>query len=114
MKEREIRLEEVAGLLCAPGADFVFGKYITIGTQTTMIFQRAIEDGYRAGIQAHAKRFLESDDGEIKALTDKEFTALIDQLIPQRLTPTDADMWKAYFIVGWTCVTLGIVPLGEQ
>ena len=113
MEEKELKIEEVAGLLHAPGADFVFGKYITIGTRKEMIFERAIEDGYRAGIQAHTKRFLDSEDGEIEALTDKQFTLLIDQLVPQHLTPTNADIWRAYFIIGWTCVTLGIANLDK-
>jgi hypothetical protein len=111
MKDGEINIEDVAGLLYAPGADFVFGKYVMIGTRKELIFQRAIEDGYRAGVQAHTKRFLGSEDGEIVALTDKELTALIDQLVPQHLTPTDTDIWRAHFIIGWTCVGLCLVPL---
>jgi hypothetical protein len=114
MKDGEIEIEEIAGLLHAPGADFVFGKYITIGTHTEMIFQRAVEDGYKAGVQAHTKRFLTSEEIELVLLTDKEFTELIDTLVPQHLTPTDADIWRAHFIVGWTCVGLRIVPLDEQ
>jgi hypothetical protein len=114
MSDGEMEIEEVAGLFYAPGADFVFGKYVKIGIRTEMIFQRAIEDGYYAGIQAHTDHFLQMDDGEMKALTDKEFTALIDTRIPHHLAPIDADMWRAYFIIGWTCVTLCIVPLDEN
>lgn len=110
MQDDELKLESVAGLLHAPGADYVFGKYITIGTRKELIFERAIEDGYRAGVQAHSRHFL-GDEGEIEVLDDTQFTALMDRLMPRDLSPRDTSTWRAHFIVGWTCVALCLVPL---
>jgi hypothetical protein len=99
------------GLLHRPGADYVFGKLVKIGSRDTLIFERATEDGYRAGIQAHADHL--ENQGEIEILTDYQFTRLINQRIPRTLASAAARIWRANFIVGWTCVALLLVPPEE-
>lgn len=113
MHDKERRIEDIAGLTYMPDADYMFGKYITMGTKRDLIFDRAIEEGYRAGIRAHTAYFLTSPEAELRALSDKDFTTMIDPLVPQHLSPDDAETWRAYFIVGWTCITLRLVALDE-
>ncbi len=103
--------ENIAGVEYLPGTDLPFGKKLRIGKQETTIYERAIEEGYRAGIRAHARHYEQTN--EIEVLTDHRFTELIDQEIPRNLDADNTALWRSYFIVGWTCVSLFLVPLEE-
>ncbi len=100
---------QIEGLVYMPNCDLPFGKTMRMGTQDVTIYERVIEHGYRAGIQAHGAHL--ETQGELEALTDTQFTALLDTCVPSGLSPKNKELWRAYFIVGWTCVHLCLVPL---
>ena len=92
-------------VLCSPTLDLPFGKTIRLGPMKTLIFERAIEDGYNAGIQAHRERFEAGHDETV--LTDHEMTACIECRIPRNLSPRNEAIWRAYFIVGYVSAETG-------
>lgn len=107
-------LEMIGDLLYAPGSDIPFGKAICIGLKECLIYDSAIEKGYEMGIAAHLM-FL--DDHQMTApimLDDRQFTMMIKGSIPQGLSAYEKGLWSSFFIVGWTCVYLGIIVAGEE
>ncbi len=101
-------LEMVGDLVYSPGTDLPFGKRIRIGLSDQTIYESVIEKGYQMGIRAH-RIFLEDKVSSIPvALDDKQFTMVIKHLLPKELSPFEQGLWRSFFIVGWTCVYLGI------
>lgn len=105
------RLEELGGLIYSPQTEYPFGKLIRLGGVSTLIFEKAIEDGYQAGLSAAAAHA--EQGGEVEVLTDRQFTALINQSLPSGLSARNQGIWRAYFIVGWTCFHLGLAELAS-
>lgn len=103
--------EQIADLEYYPDCDLPFGKVIMMA-MPTVIYQRALEAGYQAGIQAHRDHLKQTGDTE--ALTDRDFTTIIDRYLPEGLTPDNETLWRSYFIVGWTCITLEIAPFTQE
>ena len=102
-------LEMIGDLVYSPGTDIPFGKRIRIGLSEQTIYESAVEKGYHMGIRAHLA-FLEDHESTTPvALDDKQFTMIIEHLLPQDLNPFDQGLWRSYFIVGWTCVYLELV-----
>ena len=102
-------LEMIGDLVYSPGTDLPFGKRIRIGLSEQTIYESAVEKGYQMGIRAHLA-FLEDHESTTPvALDDKQFTMIIEHLLPQDLSQFDQGLWRSYFIVGWTCVYLELV-----
>jgi hypothetical protein len=101
-------MESIAGFLYSPTTDIPFGKHIRLGQKDQLIFQSSVERGYQTGVIAHLK-FLEANgfDDPIM-LDDKQFTMVIEHMLPEELSLYDRGLWRSHFIVGWTSVYLGI------
>lgn len=101
-------MESIAGLLYSPTTDIPFGKHIRLGQKDQLVFQSSVERGYQAGILAHLK-FLENNEfDEPIMLDDKQFTMVIEHVVPEELSIYDRGLWRSHFIVGWTSVYLGV------
>lgn len=107
-------LERIGDLIFSPGTDLPFGKQIRIGLSEQTIYESVVEKGYRTGIRAHLAFLADHESTTPVALDDKQFTMIIKHLLPQDLTPFDQGLWRSYFIVGWTCVYLGLVNDDEE
>ena len=108
--EHEPALETIAGLTVSPETDIPFGKQFQMGHYEYTIYDRAVEQGYQAGI-AHHRSFMQDlgDDGPPAMLDDAQFTFVLDAFTPKELSAHDSAMWRAYFIAGWCAVYLGLV-----
>ncbi len=101
-------LEVIGDLVYSPHTDIPFGKRIRIGLSEETIYESSVEHGYRTGIRAH-RRFLADHQATAPVvLDDKQFTMIIKHLLPKGLNASDQGLWRSYFIIGWTCVYLGI------
>jgi hypothetical protein len=101
-------LEMIGDLVVSPGTDLPFGKQVRIGLTEQTIYESVVEKGYVTGIRAH-QAFLKDHDSQTPvALDDKQFSMIIKHLLPENLTPFDQKLWRSFFIVGWTCVYLGV------
>jgi hypothetical protein len=78
------------------------------------IYESAVENGYRTGIRAHQLFIVDHQQTEPVVLDDKQFTMLIKHLLPSGLKPAEQGLWRSYFIIGWTCVYLGIAADDEE
>jgi len=108
-------LEMIGDLVYSPGTDIPFGKRIRIGLKECTIYESAIEEGYRTGICAHRMFLKDHDSSTPVVLDDTQFTMIIKDILPQDLSSFEQGLWRSYFIVGWTCVYLGIAPeVGEE
>ncbi|MBE3560127.1 MAG: hypothetical protein IMW89_13020 [Ktedonobacteraceae bacterium] len=107
-------LERIGDLTYAPETDLPFGKRIRIGLQDCLIYQSAIEQGYRTGIRAHLQFLADHQLSDPVVLDDQQFTILIEHFLPQNLSPVDQGLWRSYFILGWTCISLGILTEEEE
>jgi hypothetical protein len=101
-------LEKIGDLVFSPGTDLPFGKRIRIGLSEQMIYESAVEKGYRTGIRAHLAFLADHENMTPIPLDDKQFTMVIKHLLPSDLSPFDQGLWRSYFIVGWMCVYLGL------
>jgi hypothetical protein len=81
-----------------------------IGLTERTIYESAIEKGYIIGVRAHQTFLKDHQTTTPIMLDDRQFTMIIRHLLPQELSPFDQGLWRSYFIVGWTCVYLGIEP----
>jgi hypothetical protein len=100
-----VRLEMVGDLLIAPQSDIPFGKTIRLGTMKALIYERVIENGYLAGIQAYKKHVETVQDYVV--LTDHELTEMIDRLLPSGLSDRDVEVWRAHFVIGYVSAYTG-------
>lgn len=103
-------LEMIGDLVISPGTDIPFGKKMRFGLTERTIYETAVEDGYHMGIRAHQAFLCDHAVQEPVALDDKQFSMIIKRLLPLELTTFDQGLWRAYFIVGWTSVYLGVEP----
>ncbi len=102
-------LQTIGDLTYSSGTDIPFGKQLHLGITKTLIYESAIEKGYRAGIQAHRTFLKDHDTCSPVMLDDHQFTLVIESFQPHDLTPFNEGLWRMHFIVGWTCLYLGIV-----
>lgn len=107
-------MESIAGFTYSPKTDIPFGKHIRIGVQDSLIYQSIIEEGYRTGINAHLQFMEDHQITDPVILDDKQFSMVIEQLKPAELSQYDEGLWRSYFIVGWTCVSLGIIDEEDE
>ncbi|HEX4204813.1 MAG TPA: hypothetical protein VHZ51_11590 [Ktedonobacteraceae bacterium] len=107
-------METLAGFTYSPKTDIPFGKQVRIGVQDSVIYQSVIEEAYHIGIEAHLQFMEDHDLTEPVVLDDKQFSMVIERLMPQELSSYDEGLWRSYFIVGWTCVSLGLVETQEE
>src|SRR5579883_1695769 len=107
-------LEMIEGLIYAPGTDLPFGKTIRIGPKEQIIYESEIEKGYQAGIEAHHLFLKDHQSSTPVVLDDKQFTMVIKHLLPKHLSSFEKGLWRSFFIVGWTCVYLGLDEDDEE
>ncbi len=105
----DLHFERIAGVEIAPDADLPFGKPFVAGQAGYIIHDRAIEEGYQAGIVAHFDwlRFQHLDT-PIMA-NEKHFALMFKVFLPKGLTRRASELWRANFIAGWASVYLGLV-----
>ena len=113
-KEVPPPLEMIADLVYAPQSDIPFGKHVRIGLSEQTIYESAIEKGYQTGINAHLAFLQDLGSTEPIVLDDKQFTMVIKRLLPENLTPYEKGLWRSFFIVGWTCVYLGVETIDDD
>ncbi|GCE16056.1 hypothetical protein [Tengunoibacter tsumagoiensis] len=101
-------LQKIADLIYAPHSDLPFGKNVRIGLSEMVIYESAIEHGYQAGIRAHQIFLQDHGTTEVIMLDDTQFTMILQELVPEHLSAFEQGLWRSFFIVGWTCVYLGI------
>jgi hypothetical protein len=103
----------IDGLWYSPTTDLPFGKRIRLGQREHMIYQSSVEDGYHMGLLAHL-HFAEANGlAEPIMLDDRQFTMVIEQLVPEGLALYDRGLWRSHFIAGWTSVYLGVASREE-
>ncbi|GCF10664.1 hypothetical protein [Dictyobacter arantiisoli] len=102
-------LEKIGDLIYSPGTDLPFGKRIRIGVSEQTIYESSVELGYRMGIRAHLAFMTDNNCANPVPLDDKQFTMIIDHLLPSDLNPFEQGLWRAHFVAGWMSVYLGLV-----
>jgi len=107
------RWETIAGLDIIADADMPFGKHFQMGHVIYTIYDRAIENGYQAGVQSHLALIREMQLPAPFALDLEQFTALLSVCTPRDLGSENAGLWRAHFIAGWSSVFLGLTDLSE-
>ncbi len=107
-------LQKIGDLTYSPGTDIPFGKRVRIGLTEEVIYESVVERGYTTGIRAHLTFLADHETTTPVALDDKQFTMVIKHLLPKELNAFDQGLWRSYFIVGWTCVYLGIVTDSDE
>ncbi|GCE16262.1 hypothetical protein [Dictyobacter kobayashii] len=102
-------LEKIGDLVYSPGTDLPFGKRIRIGLSEQTIYESAVEHGYRTGIRAHFTFIEDHECSNPVPLDDKQFTMIIEHLVPTNLNAFEQGLWRSHFIAGWMGVYLGLV-----
>jgi hypothetical protein len=102
-------LEKIGDLIYSPGTDLPFGKRVRIGLLEQTIYESAVEHGYRVGIRAHMAFIDDNKCGNPVPLDDKQFTMIIDHLLPDDFNAFEQGLWRSHFIAGWMSVYLGFV-----
>ena len=106
--------ETMAGLTISPETDIPFGKQLHMGLYQYMIYERATEQGYYAGIAAHLNFMHDQGDIPPTMLDDACFITLLDAFMPKDLAEHDQSMWRAHFICGWAAVFLGLIRTAPE
>jgi len=67
-----------------------------------------VKAGYKAGMKAFRERITYEADGSKLTwmLTDREFTALLDQCTPAHFSEEEESTYRAHFILGWVWMFL--------
>jgi hypothetical protein len=107
-------LEVIGDLIYSPGTDIPFGKRMQIGLNEQIIYESAVEDGYRAGIEAHLIFLRDTKSSQPMALDDRQFSMIIKHVLPKKLSRFDQGLWRSHFVAGWMAVYLGIVVSDEE
>jgi hypothetical protein len=110
----DVPLEEIGGLVISPNSDIPFGKQFRMGLAEYTIYDRAVEQGYNAGILAHLQFIQDHDNCAPVMLDDVSFTQVIHAFVPAGLTEHNESVWSAHFIAGWVSVGLGLVREVEE
>ena len=113
MKYDKPQPQTIAGLNVYSEADLPFGKQFQMGRVIYTIYDRAVESGYQAGIQAHLALIQEMELDTPLAPDDEQFIALLNGFTPKELSSENAKLWRAHFIAGWVAVFLGLIDLRE-
>ena len=107
--EYEPPMETIAGLEISPETDIPFGEPFQMGLYQYVVYERAIKQGYQAGIAAHLDFCRDHDNCPPLMLDDAQFTLTINAFMPKDLSKRDQAMWRAHFIAGWAAVFLGLI-----
>jgi hypothetical protein len=107
------QIETIAGLSIAPHADLPFGKQVQMGQVIYTVYDRAIEQGYQAGVAAHFDYLHATQRTAPVILDETQFAFVLTSFTPSNLDETNAGLWKAHFIAGWASVFLGLSGLSE-
>jgi len=107
-------LETIGGFPFSPGSDLPFGKpFLRMELAEYIIYERALEDGYFAGIRVYLEFIKHTQATEPVMLDDRQFTLALSHFTPQALLSFHKGFWRSHFIVGRTCVSLGIAAEQE-
>ncbi len=107
------QIETIADLSIMPHADLPFGKQFQMGQVIYTIYDRAVEQGFQAGIAAHFD-YLSATKSDVPVILDEEgFAFVLRSCTPKDLDEENASLWKAHFIAGWASVFLGLSGLDE-
>jgi ribosome modulation factor len=106
-------VETVVGLTISPETDIPFGKPFRMGFYEYMIYERATEQGYQAGVAAHLSFMHDQGDRAPAMLDDEQFTIMLDAFMPKELPTHDRLMWRSHFIAGWASIFLGLDRVDE-
>ena len=110
----DVPFEEIGGLTISPHTDIPFGKPFQMGMVIYTIYDKAIEEGYVAGIRAHQQFMRESDDCSPGMPDDVQFSRILKTFVPEGMSERNAMLWRAHFIAGWASVYLGLVREREE
>ncbi|MBA2679568.1 MAG: hypothetical protein H0U76_14375 [Ktedonobacteraceae bacterium] len=114
-KDKDIpAYEEIEGLTVSPRTDIPFGKPFQMGLAEYTIYDRAIEQGYEAGIAAHFDYLAHQKITTPVMFDDALFETVLDTFTPKQLEGYNKSLWRAHFLAGWTSVYLGVVRLHEE
>lgn len=106
--EQEPDRETLAGRDYSPRTDIPFGKPFQMGLAVYTISDRAIENGYRAGIDTHKEYIRDHQNGDPVMLDDEQFLLVLKACTPAGLSERTTGLWRAHFIAGWTSVYLAV------
>ena len=111
--EEALNLDTVTGLSVMETADLPFGKQFQMGLVVYTIYDRAIEQGYQAGVAAHLDYLRELHLDTPVMPDEKQFVSLVNAYLPKTLDANNAQLWKGHFIAGWVSVYLGLSGMPE-
>ncbi len=106
--------EEIEGLTVSPRTDIPFGKQLQMGLAEYTIYDRAIEQGYEAGIAAHLDYLAHQKITTPVMFDDAMFATVLDAFTPKQVEGYNKSLWRAHFIAGWVSLYLGCVRLAEE
>jgi hypothetical protein len=105
----DVPFEQIGDLVISPQTDIPFGEPFRMGLAVYTIYDRAVKDGYQAGIQRHLE-FIQDHPGCSPTILDDEgFHLVLDTFMPEGLSEHDASQWRSSFIAGWASIFLGLV-----
>lgn len=105
----DVPFETIEGLTISPQTDIPFGKPFRMGLVEHTIYDRAVEQGYDAGIRTHLT-FLQDHQGcPPVMLDDAGFALMFKSFMPKGMNEHDVSLWRSSFIAGWASVFLGLV-----
>ena len=107
----DMPLMQVGDLVMSPNTDIPFGKPFRMGLAEYTIFDKATEEGYQAGLQAHVHCIEDHGNCDPIALDEKQLGLVLDAFVPKGLTEHNDGVWRAAFIAGWFAVFLGVASL---
>ena len=109
MNDKKNPVSQPAKVLSFPTRMFPHGKTLRIGLHDVTIFERVIEQGYQAGVQAFWDEWDTQED--VRLPDDLELKKMLDKQCPLDLSPDDERIWRAHFILGYMCGHLGLLPV---
>ena len=109
----DMPFEEIGGLEISPYTDIPFGKQFRMGLAEYTIYDKAVEDGYHAGIQEHLQFIQDHNNCPPVMLDEVSFTLMLKSFTPTGMTEHNTSMWNAHFIAGWVSVGLGLTRVLE-
>ena len=104
-------LETVGGFTISPQSDLPFGKQFRMGLVEHTIYERAVEDGYNAGIKWHLQYRFDHGWCDPGMRDEEQFARLVTQFLLKGLNTYRAGLRKSSFIAGWAAMFLGLVQV---
>jgi hypothetical protein len=105
----DMPFEKIGGIEISPNTDIPFGKQFRMGLAEYTIYDRAVEEGYHAGIQAHLEFIHDHNNCPPTMFDEVGFSMVLKSFTPAGMTEHNESIWKAHFIAGWVSVSLGLV-----